>query len=179
MRLLFTAVIILSVLIANTSDISAKAPKPVDYVDAKSFSGLWYEIARTENSFQKECVAATVEYNLTKNLEYKVKNRCYDSKFGGDVIEYNGIAKASDGNIMSQIDMTYFWVFTKQYRIIYLDKNYTSAIMVDNDMEYVWVINREPSMKKEKLDNIISFLSKHMDTKKLIFSSQDLRGKEK
>ncbi len=36
---------------------------------------------------------------------------------------------------MSQIDMTYFWIFTKQYRIIYLEKDYTSAIMVDSEMK--------------------------------------------
>lgn len=177
MRLFFTVLIVFSVVIAQTSYVFAKAPKPVDYVDAKSFSGLWYEIARTENSFEKNCVAATAEYKLTNKLEYDVKNRCFDTVFDGKIIEYNGVAKASDGNIMSQIDMTYFWIFTKQYRIIYLDKDYSSAVLVDNDMEYVWIMNREPFMKKEKLDSIVSFLSNHMNTKELIYTPQDPKGK--
>ena len=176
MKLFFMVLIIISVVIANTSNSPVQAPKPVDYIDANSFSGLWYEIARTENSFEKGCVAATVEYKLTNKLEYEVKNRCFDTVFGGDIIEFNGVAKASDGNIMSQIDMTYFWIFTKQYRIIYLDKDYSSAVMVDKDMEYVWIMNREPFMKKEKLENIVSFLSNHMDIKELIYTPQDPKG---
>lgn len=179
MKLFFAVIIVLSMLIAKTSDFDVKAPKPVDYVDAENFSGLWYEIARTPNNFEKNCVAATVEYNLVEKLEYRVKNRCFDTTIGGDIIEYNGRAKASNGNIMSQIDMTYFWIFTKQYRIIYLENDYTSAVMVDNDMEYVWIINREPFMKKEKLNNILTFLSNHMDTKDLIFTPQDPKGRYK
>ncbi|MGB6328581.1 MAG: lipocalin family protein [Halarcobacter sp.] len=178
MKLIFTTIFILSMLIANTSFDDIKAPKPVDYVDAKSFSGLWYEIARTENSFEKNCVGATVEYTLTQKLEYEVKNRCFNKVFNGNIIEYNGVAKASNGNIMSQIDMTYFWIFTKQYRIIYLSKDYSTAVMVDNDMEYVWVMNRKPFMKKENLDNIVSFLSNYMDTKELIFTPQNPKGKK-
>lgn len=176
MRLFFIILIILSVVIAKTSDVQTKAPKPVDYLDAKSFSGLWYEIARTENSFQRNCELATVQYNLKKDLHYEVINRCVDKKSEKKIIEYNGTAKASNGNIMSQIDMTYFWIFTKQYRIIYLTKDYTSAIMVDNDMEYVWIINRKPNIEKKTLDNMVSFLSDYMDTDKLIYTPEDLKG---
>jgi len=177
MKLFFAALIVISVLIAQTSYEYVKAPKPVDYVDAKSFSGLWYEIARTDNSFETNCVGATAQYELTEELEYKVKNRCFDTEFNGDIIEYNGVAKPSDGNIMSQIDMTYFWIFTKQYRIIYIDKDYTTAVMVDNDMEYVWIMNRKPYMKKQKLKEVVSFLSNHMDTKELIYTVQHPKGK--
>ena len=178
MKLFFMVIIMLSAIFANTAN-KPKAPKPVDYIDANSFSGLWYEIARTENSFEKNCVGATVEYKLRNKLEYDVKNRCFDTVFGGDIIEYNGVAKSTAGNIMSQIDLTYFWIFTKQYRIIYLNKNHTSAVMVDKEMEYVWIMNKEPFMKKEKLDNIVSFLSKYMNTKKLIYTPQKAKGNTK
>ncbi|PLY09855.1 MAG: hypothetical protein C0625_00360 [Arcobacter sp.] len=164
--------------IAQTPDTYVKAPKPVSYVDAEKFSGLWYEIARTYNSFEKNCVGATVEYKLTKPLTYEIKNRCFDTSFGGKTIEYNGTAKPSNGNVMSQIDMTYFWIFTKEYRVIYLEEDYSSAVLVDKDMEYVWIMNREPFMKKKKLDTIVASLENHMDTSKLIYTPQEEQGQK-
>lgn len=179
MKLFFTCLFVLSVVLAQTSSQYVQAPKPVNYVDAKKFSGLWYEIARTYNSFEKDCVAATVEYELIEPLQYEVKNRCFDTKIGGKLIQYNGTAKPTNGNILSQIDMTYYWIFTREYRIIYLDEDYKTAVMVDKDMKYVWIMNREPFMKEEKLNTILASLEKHMDTSKLIYTPQDSKGRYK
>lgn len=42
-------------------------------VNPKQFSGLWYEIARTYNEYEKKCVASTVEYTLksTDNMDHE------------------------------------------------------------------------------------------------------------
>jgi lipocalin len=48
-------------------------------IDAKKFSGLWYEIARVENKFQTSCVASielfakrvVKEKNIVKNIDFK------------------------------------------------------------------------------------------------------------
>lgn len=156
----------------------AKAPSPVVYVDPKNFSGLWYEIARTYNSYEEDCVAATVEYKLVEELEYKVTNRCFENEIGGDLKVYNGTAKAVNGNAMSQIEKTYFWFFSKDYRIIYLD-DYKTAVMSDEKMENVWIMHREPFLEKEKLDSIVTMLDKYMDTSKLIYTPQDKNGRYK
>ena len=169
----------ITMVIAQASNIYASSPKPVDYVNAKDFSGLWYEIARTYNSFEKDCVSATVEYKLVEDLKYDIKNRCFDKTMDGKLIQFNGTAKPSTGNNMSKLDMTYFWVFTKEYKIIYLDKDYTTAVVVDNDMESVWIMNRKPLIEQEKLENIVASLGKHMDTSKLIYTPQDEQGKYK
>lgn len=54
----------------------------VPYVSVQKFSGLWYEIARTYNSYQDKCVASSVEYVLDENNEYEVHNRCFDTVIG-------------------------------------------------------------------------------------------------
>lgn len=179
MKIIFITTIIFSFLQAQTPPEYLKTPNPVDYVSAKKFSGLWYEIARTYNSFEKDCVAATVEYILKEDMNYEIKNRCFDTVIGGDLIEYNGTAKPLNQNTMAQIQMTYFWIFTKNYRVVYLNKNYSSAIVVDNNMNNVWILNRTPFMKEKKLEELVSFLSKYMDTKRLIFTPQDTQGRYK
>lgn len=153
------------------------ANEPLSYVDAKRFSGLWYEIARTYNSYQERCVASTVEYTLIEPLEYRVNNRCFDTVIGGDLIEYEGTAKPTEGESMSRIDMTYFWIFTKEYRVLHIEEDYSSAIVADEEMDQVWIMNRKPQMEQERLQSLLSRLKPLMDLSRLIYTPQDEKGR--
>ncbi|MGB5792667.1 lipocalin family protein [Poseidonibacter sp.] len=178
MKLFFMILFISTFCFAQTQ----KAPKAVEFVDAKKFSGLWYEIARTYNSFEKDCVAASVEYILEEKSEFEVTNRCFHTTMEGELIKYEGSAQSSnnkDINNINTINITYFWIFTKEYSIIYIDKNYSTAIMADKDMKNVWIMNRKPFLEKEKLQNAVSFLDKYMDISKLIYTPQDSQGRYK
>ncbi|CAA6823488.1 MAG: outer membrane lipoprotein [uncultured Sulfurovum sp.] len=157
----------------------ANAPLPVDNVNIKKFSGLWYEVARTSNSYQEECVASSVEYKLQKDNTYKVFNRCFKNVIGGELIEYKGTAKPTKGESMSQIDMTYYYFFTKQYRVIHLEKDYSAAVVADEDLEQVWVMSRDPQLQKQKLSKILAKLGKSMNLKRLIYTPQDAKGRYK
>lgn len=159
--------------------IFANTPTPVGHVDIEKFSGLWYEVARTYNSYEKDCVAATVEYKLQENNAYRVHNRCFKKVIGGDLIEYKGKAKPVDGRSMSKIDMTYYYIFTERYRVIHLEKDYSAAVVADKEMEQVWVMSRKPILRKTKLNKILAKLEKNMDLKRLIFTPQDKKGRYK
>ena len=151
----------------------------VPYVSPQKFSGLWYEIARTQNSYQEECVASSVEYILEEN-EYEVYNRCFDKKIGADLIEYKGTAQAAltQGN-MSSIDMTYFWIFTKRYKVFYLEENYKYALIADSELEQLWIMSRTPKIDEKQLENILALLEGNMDLKRLIYTPQDEQGRYK
>ncbi len=157
----------------------SNAPLPVPHVDIKKFSGLWYEVARTYNDYEKNCVAATVEYALQEDNTYNIYNRCFEHVIGGDLIEYKGTAEAKDGNSMSKIDMTYYYFFTTEYHVIHLEHDYSVAVLADKDMEQVWVMSRKPELPKRKLNHILAKLEKSMDLKRLIFTPQDEKGRYK
>jgi len=156
----------------------SSAPKQISYVDPKSFSGLWYEIARTYNSFEENCVAATVEYVLKKSNQYKVFNRCFENQIGGNLIEYKGKAVALEDNSMSRLKKTYYWIFSEEYKVIYLN-DYKSAVIVNDDMQYVWIMSRTPKMSKKEFKEIIALLDDYMNTKDLIITPQDDKGRYK
>lgn len=157
----------------------ATPPAPVPHVDAKAFSGLWYEVARTDNSYQEDCVASSVEYELQKDSTYKVFNRCFENVIGGELIEYEGTAEPTSGNSMSKIDMTYFYIFTREYRVIHLEKDYSAAVVTDEEMDKVWVMSRKPELPKRKLNKVLSKLEKNMDLNRLIYTPQDEKGRYK
>ncbi|RXJ69517.1 hypothetical protein CRV08_02095 [Halarcobacter ebronensis] len=156
----------------------SKTPLAVEYVNPANFSGLWYEIARTYNSFEKNCVAATVEYKLEKNNNYSVTNRCFEHEIDGKLIVYNGTVQALEKDNMAKIKSTYFWIFSKNYQIIYLD-DYQTAVMGDKNMENVWIMNREPFLDEKKLKDILAMLENYMDIQEFIFTKQDKNGKYK
>ena len=145
------------------------------YVDTQKFSGLWYEIARTYNNYEKECVAASVEYTLDKDA-YDVHNRCFKESIGAKLIEYKGTAKAINGKDMSALKMTYFWIFSKKYRVVYLNA-YKTAVLSDEDFKNLWIMSRTPKMDKAELAMILENLKSKMDTQKLIFTTQEEQGR--
>lgn len=168
-----------SIFIVLSTLLLSKFPQPVPYVDIKKFSGLWYEVARTYNSYQKKCVASSVEYALQEDNTYKVYNRCFENVIGGDLIEYKGVASPTNGNSMSKIDMTYFYIFTREYRVIHLEKDYATAVVSDKDMEQVWVMSRTPKLEESKFKKILAKLEKSMNLKRLIYTPQDEKGRYK
>lgn len=167
------------ILILLSTLLYSNTPPPVPHVDIKKFSGLWYEVARTYNDYEKDCVAATVEYDLQKNNTYKIFNRCFRHIIGGDLIKYSGTAKPTNGNSMSKIDMTYYYFFTSEYRVIHLEDDYSAAVVADKEMEQVWIMSRVPQMPEQKLKNILGKLDKSMDLKRLIYTPQDEKGRYK
>lgn len=50
--------------------------KTVKKVELDRYLGLWYEIARIDQTFQKGCVASTAEYSLKDDGRIKVLNKC-------------------------------------------------------------------------------------------------------
>ncbi|NVJ52775.1 MAG: lipocalin family protein [Campylobacteraceae bacterium] len=179
MKSIFLTLCLVSLLLASQTSFEYKEPKPVKYVSPKNFSGLWYEIARTYNKFEENCVAATVEYKQLEDNKLKVFNRCFQYEIGGELISYNGIVEPQLEDNLAVLDKTYYWIFTKEYRIIYLDKSYETAIMSDKKMKNLWIMHRTPFMEEKKLNKLIKFIDNYMDTSKLIFTKQDKNGRYK
>ena len=160
MKFLFLSIFFSSSIFANTS------------IDIKKFSGLWYEVARIENSFQTSCVASSVEYKLQENNTYDVYNRCFENELNGKLIEYNGFAKLEN----NQLFMRYFFVFRTSYKIEYLN-DYKTAVISNDDYSNLWIMSRAPSINKDELDNILKDLENKMDISKLTFTKLDPKGR--
>ena len=121
----------------------------VEKVDLNRYSGLWYEIARLPNSFEKglECVTAT--YTLKPNGKVEVLNQGFSAK-KGKFKSSKGKAWVPDGNYPGRLKVSFFWPFAGNYYIISLDTDYQYALVGDPSREYLWVLART-----RKLDGAI------------------------
>ena len=68
----------------------------VSHVDLNRYMGVWYEIARYPNSFQKGCVGSRATYTLLDDGKVSVLNECYDGSFSGKLQAAKGKAWVVD-----------------------------------------------------------------------------------
>jgi apolipoprotein D and lipocalin family protein len=65
-------------------------PHPARPVDLERYAGLWYEIGRYEDGFERDCEAVTADYSLRADGRVGVLDTC---RQGGG----NGREKRSGG----------------------------------------------------------------------------------
>lgn len=77
-----------------------------DFVDLGRYTGLWYEIAKIPNRFQKQCVrGTTAEYTLRDDGKITVVNRCF--KEDGSLDEAQGVAKIEDTQTNAKLKVSF------------------------------------------------------------------------
>lgn len=152
-------------------------PKVVKSVDLKKYAGLWYEIAKIPNRFQKHCKSGTTaQYNLLGDGKIEVINSCIDED--GEKDETEGIAKIVDGSSNAKLEVSFVSIlginlFWGDYWIIGLDNNYEYAVIGTPTRKYGWILSRTPKLSQEKFNETFEILkSQGYDTKKFEMSVQ-------
>jgi apolipoprotein D and lipocalin family protein len=134
----------------------------VEKVDIEKYLGRWYEIARYPHSFEENCFAVTADYALLENGALQVINRCREGGLNGELKEAVGKAYVVDSKTNAKLDVTFFWPFYGDYWIIVLDENYQYAVVSEPNRQYLWILNRTPTMKASLYEELILKL-KNMD----------------
>jgi apolipoprotein D and lipocalin family protein len=136
--------------------------KTVEHVDLQKYIGLWYEIARIPNSFQKQCVkGTTAEYTLLDDGEIKVVNSCITKD--GETDKAEGIARVVDKESNAKLEVSFFSILGWRpiwgdYWIIGLDDNYRWAVVGTPSRKYGWILSRTKQLNKETMDKIFGIL---------------------
>jgi apolipoprotein D and lipocalin family protein len=137
-------------------NINAQEMQTVKNVDLTKYVGLWYEIAKIPNRFQKQCVkGTTAQYKLKTNGEIEVINSCLTEEGEKDVAE--GVARIVDTKTNSKLEVSFVSIFGIRlfwgdYWIIGLGDDYEYAVVGTPSRKYGWILSRTPQLNKDKLD---------------------------
>lgn len=160
MKLLLIISIMLSLLAiisaCSTMPIKRNLPplKTVSQVDIAQYLGVWHEIARYPNSFQKGCAASTARYSLLKNGDIEVINSCNNER-DGSIRQARGRAWVVDTTSNAKLKVSFFWPFRGDYWIIELGTNYEYAVIGTPDRNYFWILSRSPQLSDELYEQIL------------------------
>lgn len=124
-------------------------------VDVKKYMGLWYEYARYENNFQKECLGTTAEYKLEKTPLLKrtyvrVINSCELASGELQVGKARAFVTNKETNATLKVSfvplLNYFGVFAGDYNILKLGPDYEYALVGDKARSTFWILSRTKEM---------------------------------
>lgn len=122
----------------------------VDYVDLNRYSGLWYEIARYPNSFQRNCEGVTAAYTPLDSGRVKVVNTCRFGTKDGKPRMAQATARVIDGSNGARLFVNFSPVpllaGRGNYWILYLDEDYGHALVGEPSGRFLWMLSRSPTI---------------------------------
>lgn len=163
----------LTITILFTACSSKHAPlETVKQVDLDRYLGKWYEIARFEHKFEKDCKNVTATYSLKDNSDIEVVNRC-EKITSGKKTKAVGTAYSVD-NTNAKLRVSFFRPFYGDYWILYLDKDYKHVLVGSPSREYLWILARDKTISNETKTKILEKVpSLGFDKNKFIWTVQD------
>ncbi|MGE5352603.1 MAG: lipocalin family protein [Acidobacteriota bacterium] len=163
MKTALTLVLVLAGIV-SAQEKKTGEPQTVPFVDLKRYVGLWYEIAKIPNRFQKNCTGnTTAEYSLRDDGRLNVTNSCDEQDGKRNVA--TGIARIVEPSTNSKLEVSFFSIlgirpFWGDYWIIGLDKDYQYAVIGSPDRKYGWILSRNPKLPDQKLNEAWEILKK-------------------
>ncbi len=130
--------------------------QPVTGFEPDRYLGKWYEIARMDHSFERGLSNVSATYSRKPDGDIAVVNRGYeDSKEQWKEIE--GKARLIQGPDIGSLKVSFFGPFYSGYHVIALDRiNYTYAMVVGYNRDYLWILSRQKTMDETVLADLVA-----------------------
>lgn len=157
MRISFLAIVVSSMMFGLSGCSSMEPLKTVDHVDIERFMGDWYVIANIPTAIEKGAHNAIESYRLDDDGSIATTFTFYKNGFGGPLKTYEPRGYVSDES-NAIWGMQFIWPIKADYRIIYLDEDYSVTVIGRNKRDYVWIMAREPAIPEPEYASIVSLL---------------------
>ncbi len=155
-RTLAVAAVLLPLLAACAS----RGPdmKTVDYVDLERFMGDWYVIANIPTFIEKGAHNAVETYALNDDGTIDTTFVFRDGSFDGKLKRYNPKGFVLDTETNARWGMRFIWPIKADYRIVYLDDDYSTTVIGRQKRDFVWIMARDPDMPDQEYDRVLEFV---------------------
>jgi len=128
----------------------AAAKPPAKAVSAEFYSGQWFEIARTPNSGQRDCEAASTQFSRTGASGFNVVQICRKGSASGAAKTFNTTGKIVADTRNAKFSMSFLGGLKKQeYWVLDRADDQSWAIMATPGGNYVWLLSRQPDMPSD------------------------------
>lgn len=138
---------------------------PVASVKIERYVGVWLELAKIPNRFQRQCARHTLaQYTLRADGQLKVVNQCLTRN--GILSQASGVARIVDPisrarlkvSLVSLLGWRPFW---GDYWVIGLDESYRWAVVGTPDRRYGWVLARTRRLDQASWSTIAAILARN------------------
>lgn len=140
--------ILAATLLATTPTVALSAAQPPSKpVSAAFYTGKWYEIARTPNSGQRDCQAATTQFTDKGAGGFTVVQICRKGSASGAAKTFNTTGTIVSGTQNAKFKMSFLGGLKKQeYWVPDRAEDQSWAIMATPGGNFVWLLSRDAVM---------------------------------
>ena len=140
---------------------STKSIYTVSEVDLERFMGDWYVIASIPTFIETEAYNALESYELNSDGTVATTFRFNQGSFDGPLKTSKPTGFVTDDPSNAIWGMQFIWPIKADYRVIYLNDDYTQTVIGRNKRDYVWIMARSPSIPEADYKAIIDVIAGH------------------
>jgi apolipoprotein D and lipocalin family protein len=142
--------------------------KTVAQVDLPRFMGQWYVIASIPTFIERDAHNAVESYSLNEDGTVATTFTFRDGGFDGEPKVYRPTGFVVDGQGNAVWGMQFIWPVKADYRIVYLNDDYSQTIIGRMKRDYVWIMARSPVIPERDYQQLLDFLGAQGYDKTLI-----------
>ncbi|MDA0706770.1 MAG: lipocalin family protein [Proteobacteria bacterium] len=129
----------------------------VDYVDIDRFMGDWYVIANIPTMLEKGAHNAVENYSLNDDGTIATHFTYRKGSFDGKHKEYFPKGFISDEKTNAIWGMRFIWPIKADYRIVYLNEDYSITMIGRQKRDFLWIMAREPQIPAADYARLVEF----------------------
>lgn len=142
-------------MLAGCSTTTHAPLKTVEHVDLPRFMGDWYVIANIPTSIEKDAFGAVESYRLNDDGTIATTFTYRKGSFSGPKKEYHPRGFVVDKQSNAVWGMRFIWPIKADYRIAYLNDDYTQTIIARQDRDYLWIMARTSKLSDRDYSQLI------------------------
>jgi apolipoprotein D and lipocalin family protein len=154
----------LSLLAAFAFLAGCKSPHPpiatVDRVDLERFMGDWYVIGNIPTFLEKEACNALENYRSNRDGSIDTTFTFNKGALDGPEKKYTPRGFVLDKKSNAVWGMRFVWPFKSDYRIVYLNSDYSQTIVGREARDYVWIMARTPAISDADYQQLLDLVKR-------------------
>jgi len=137
-----------------------RAPiQTVPHVDLQRFMGNWYVIANIPTFVETDAYNAVESYRLDADGTIATTFTFRAGSFDGKPKRYTPRGFVLDTQSNAVWGMQFIWPFKGDYRIVYLNSDYSQTVIGREKRDYVWIMARTPAIPEPDYQSILASLA--------------------
>ncbi|MGW8311044.1 MAG: lipocalin family protein [Thiogranum sp.] len=133
--------------------------RTAEKVDLQRFMGDWYVLANIPTFIEREAHNAVESYRLTDDGRVATTFTFNDGGFDGERKTYTPTGFVLDTDSNAVWGMRFVWPIKADYRILYVDEDYSRTIIGRLKRDYVWIMARTPHLPPQDMQHLIGIIA--------------------
>lgn len=133
-----------------------RVPEPAKAVDLDRYVGNWYEFARYDNLFERNCEGVTAQYEKRNDGLIRVVNVCREGSATGPARSIEGKAQVIENSQNAKLKVSFFGPFyVGRYWVLDHADDYSWSIVGEPTGLFLWILTRDAKPSQTLADALI------------------------